>query len=428
MANASAEAQETTARMSQTANADVLVHIQPSVVGDMERAAELLRAAFALIGKDATAVLTFATPEGQAAALDLAPLEPHAGWLSVRSYAEAPQVSLLPGGHTAAAYAAALKAASACDAPTCLLLGPDISSLTPQGIASLLHPVMTGEADLAMPLYSLGPFEGLLNIAVLYPLTRSLFGCGARYPLGFDVALSKPLQEKMAAVAGRPGLAAGSLLWPGIECAAAGMKSTQASLGSRRIPHVDGADLASVLANVLGSLFGEAETKAALWQRVRSVQTPGPSGMIALAQDGAAAPDTTGMIESFRLGVANLQEVWGMVLTPNTLLALRKIARDPSAEFRIPDALWARIVYDFVLAYRQRGIARSHLLGAFMPLYLGWVAGWVGEVVALQAPSSAPGGVSAARIERRIDALVAAFESEKPYLLSRWRWPDRFNP
>jgi hypothetical protein len=30
--------------------------------------------------------------------------------------------------------------------------------------------------------------------------------------------------------------------------------------------------------------------------------------------------------------------------------------------------------------------------------------------------------------ERHIEAVAAAFETDKPYLVSRWRWPDRFNP
>jgi len=27
-----------------------------------------------------------------------------------------------------------------------------------------------------------------------------------------------------------------------------------------------------------------------------------------------------------------------------------------------------------------------------------------------------------------LERLCTAFENGKPYLLSRWRWPDRFNP
>jgi glucosylglycerate synthase len=30
--------------------------------------------------------------------------------------------------------------------------------------------------------------------------------------------------------------------------------------------------------------------------------------------------------------------------------------------------------------------------------------------------------------EDQIEELCMAYESEKPYLISRWRWPDRFTP
>jgi hypothetical protein len=49
------------------------------------------------------------------------------------------------------------------------------------------------------------------------------------------------------------------------------------------------------------------------------------------------------------------------------------------------------------------------------PLYLAWVASHL-----LQSAQTDP--------ERHIEAVAAAFEAEKPYLVSRWRWPDRYNP
>jgi hypothetical protein len=30
--------------------------------------------------------------------------------------------------------------------------------------------------------------------------------------------------------------------------------------------------------------------------------------------------------------------------------------------------------------------------------------------------------------DERLERLCEAFEAEKPYLISRWRWPDRFTP
>jgi len=52
------------------------------------------------------------------------------------------------------------------------------------------------------------------------------------------------------------------------------------------------------------------------------------------------------------------------------------------------------------------------------PLYLAWVASYAQEL--------STGGEDAS--EQRLERLSIAYESSKSYLVSRWRWPDRFNP
>jgi hypothetical protein len=134
----------------------------------------------------------------------------------------------------------------------------------------------------------------------------------------------------------------------------------------------------------------------------------------------ASAPDTAAeiapMLQAFRLGYTNLREIWTLVLPPNSLLGLMRLAATDGAAFRMPDSLWARIVFDFVLAYRLRTINRGHLLGALIPLYLAWVASHINIAASGTSPES------------HIESAAAAFEADKAYLISRWRWPDRFNP
>ena len=43
----------------------------------------------------------------------------------------------------------------------------------------------------------------------------------------------------------------------------------------------------------------------------------------------------------------------------------------PYGIFALPDSLWARVVYDAAVAYRNRVLPRDHVLKAFTPLYLG---------------------------------------------------------
>ena len=122
------------------------------------------------------------------------------------------------------------------------------------------------------------------------------------------------------------------------------------------------------------------------------------------------------MLDAFRLAYGNLHEIWSLVLPPHSLLGLKRLSVMPAETFSMPDALWARIVYDFLLAFRLRTLNRGHLLGALTPLYLAWVASHILQTSASGNP------------ERHIEAVAAAFEADKPYLVSRWRWPDRFNP
>jgi hypothetical protein len=317
---------------------------------------------------------------------------------------------------TAADFQNAARIAKENNAGAVLLLGADSGKITPQALATLTAGIATG-SDLVLPSYHLGPREGLVNSAILYPVTRALFGTRPRYPLAVDLGLSLRMAEKLGAAAQRYTAInqPDALLWPIAEATAAGYTIHETSPIDRPIPQPGGAvDLNSVLARVAGSLFADIDAKAALWQRIRATQPR--FAPIASGTDALDAPDVSSMIETFRIGYTNLAEIWSLVLPPNSLLGLKRLAAMSPASFRMPDALWARTVFDFILAYRLRTLNRGHLLGALTPLYLAWVASHL-----LQA-------TDATAAERHIETVAAAFEADKPYLVSRWRWPDRFNP
>ena len=146
-----------------------------------------------------------------------------------------------------------------------------------------------------------------------------------------------------------------------------------------------------------------------------------PTPVLGTATDGTSSTpshDLRKLVESYRLGFRNLHDLWSLVLPPASLLELKRIAAAPAETFGFTDELWCRTVYDFALGYRMRTLNRNHLLGAFLPLYLGWLASFVREMQPL--------GQAAA--EQRLEQLCQTYEAQKPYLISRWRSPDRFNP
>jgi hypothetical protein len=296
-----------------------------------------------------------------------------------------------------------------------LILGPESDSLSSLALRSLADAVLKASIDLVVPHYSLPSNAGLINSAILYPLTRAVFASRVRFPLSIDLGMSSRMAERLAGMA-EPISAASqgdALLWPVNEAVASGFIADEVDVGSRAMPQPSDPDINSILALVTGSLFADIETKAALWQRPR--KPPLICRPMVDAGIGYTGADVAPMIAAFQLANANLQEIWSLVLPPNSLLSLRRCSTLDPAAFRMPDGLWARIVYDFLIAFRLRTINRSHLLGALIPLYLAWVAGHINVIA------------SGTMAERHIEAVAAAFEADKPYLVARWRWPDRFN-
>jgi hypothetical protein len=304
--------------------------------------------------------------------------------------------------------------AQACAA---LLLGSSSCDITPEIVQALLAPIVEKPFDIVAPLYVRRVFDSLINSAILYPLTRALYGKRIEGQLGLDFAFS-------ARVAGRWGTDADSPIkatrtaWILSQAVCDGWQVCESHLPVRLAAPPDTGDLSTALAQILGPLFLDMEPHAAVWQRVQR------SHAVTVFGDPQPTPgeddpvDVRPMIDSFRLAYRNLQDIWALVLPPAALIELQRLAAQPPESFRMSDNLWARIVFDFALGHRVRAISRDHLLRALTPAYLAWVASWAIEMR----------GAGRAAVDARLERLCLAFEAEKPYLVRRWRWPDRFNP
>jgi hypothetical protein len=316
---------------------------------------------------------------------------------------------------TAADYFNTYKLAQEHNVTACLMLGADSHTIPAAAIRNLASATLSAGNDLVVAHYHLGAREGLLNSAILYPVTRALFCAKPRFPLALDLGVSLRMAERLATTAQRFTAAAqeDALLWPVSEAAVAGFTITEADVPTRVAPVPSSTDLNALLNQIAGSMFSDIDSRAAFWQRMRNTI---PTRSITAVPEPTEPLDVTAMLESFHLAYSNLHEIWALVLPPHTLLGLKHLSVMPQDAFRMPDNLWARIVYDFILAFRLRTINRGHLLGALTPLYLAWVASHL-----ILVHSGIPP-------ERHIEELAVAFEADKPYLVSRWRWPDRFNP
>lgn len=318
-----------------------------------------------------------------------------------------------------AGYQSIFSASLNLEARACCIVTSKLENGDPHWVSQFIKPLFEADFDLVTPYYARHKLEGLLNSAIVSPLSRSLYGKRIQNPMGPDLGVSHGLFQRILESDPQR---KNRLLHPLASLAplavCGNLKVCQVHLGARTYPPVDWTNVSSLLAEVLGPIFLDIERNAVCWQRVRESLPVPIFGEPFAPPTGFGSVDVDRLVNSFQLGVRDLQDIWGLVLPPASLLELRKLGRLASDQFAMSDELWVRVVYDFALAYHLRTINRDHLIRSMTPLYLGWVASHAREVA----------NAEAATIEKRLDRLARTYEVGKSYLVSRWRWPDRFNP
>lgn len=295
-----------------------------------------------------------------------------------------------------------------------VMLNAGIASMTPEWIRGLAQPVLKDGWAFVLPIYERGRYEGTLTQLFVAPLVRALFGHQLGHCMADEFGCSAETAEFLlgqdiwTTELARQGLE----FWLPIGVAGGALSVAQSVLGPRVLaPAGPQPPLGSTVGRVAGALFSIAERHEAGWLDVRGSEPvallgapPGPAKRV-------AAVDPARMIEGFRQGVRDLLPIWERILSPDSLGDVLVLSEYPTGEFRLADSLWARIVYDFLLAYRARVMYRSHIAQSLAPLYLGCAASLVLETR----------DRSEAAVAHAVERLARTFETEKPYLMDRWR-------
>ena len=292
-----------------------------------------------------------------------------------------------------------------------VILESDTVSATPEWILRLAGPVLDGKADFVAAAYTRHRYEGTISRLLLSPLLRALYGRRLQQPLGGQQALSARLVEhllinpKWSSTGGDV-----SDLWITGTAIADGFALAEAWLGRHQVrSRTRTADLPTMIAQTVGAAFLVMQRHEDLWLEVRGSEAIAAIGDAAPPGTEAMTVDVEGMREAFSLGARDLSGIWEAILAPETLAEV--LALDAGGRLTFPDDLWARVVYDFALGHHYSVVHRDHLLRSLTPLYLGRTAAFV----------LSTGAASAAASQAQLDAVGAAFERQKPYLVEHWR-------
>jgi hypothetical protein len=279
-------------------------------------------------------------------------------------------------------------------------------------VERLAGPVWRGQADFVAPLFARHPRDGLLVTQVVRPLFRAAYARRVREPLAAEFACSAAFAARCLddPVWEQPFARYGIDLWLTGTAISEGFRCAEAPLGLRAVSsNAPRPSLPEVFRQVVSALILCLELHESYWLR-RSESEPLPL----LGRDGTPEPDPQPvdpgpMIESFRSGLRDLASVLPEFLDAETVAAL-EAAGAAGADLRVPDALWARTLWQAVAAHRHGVIHRDHVVLALVPLYLGRAGAFLLENAESEADRTAG----------RLEDLCRALEKTKPVVLKRW--------
>lgn len=317
----------------------------------------------------------------------------------------------LPG--KGSAFRSVFEIAQALGAKACAVVDSDLRSITPEWIELLIKPILAAGFDYVAPLYHRHKFDGTITNSIIYPLTRALYGKRVRQPIGGDFGFSGQLasfyltKDVWQTDVARFGID----IWMTTTAIANGYKVTQAFLGAKIHDAKDpGADLSNMLYQVVSATFDLMEDYAPLWRPIRGSEPVPAFGFEYTVGLEHVSVHTDRMLLQFRQGLAQLREIWIEILGAGDFSEVERLGALSDAEFHFPPHLWARVIYDYAIAFHRKKMPSTHLIKSLQPLYIGKTASFVLAVDALAPPE----------VEMEIEALCRAFEQDKDYLANCW--------
>lgn len=319
------------------------------------------------------------------------------------------------------AFRAIFTVAECLNARACAVFDADLRSVTPTWVEHLVGPVIYHGYDLVAPVYERHKFDGTITNSIAFPITSALYGQRLRQPIGGDFGFSGRLATHWAHkdVWDTDVARFGIDIWMTTVALCNGFNVCQAILGAKLHDAKDpGRDLGPMFRQVVGSLFALAGRYADDWMAVDSIEPVRTFGFRSATSTEEIKVNADRLIWRFVDGYITYQDLWRQVLQSDNLEAVTEAIHEASERpegFRLPVELWARICYDYLLAYNVQAVDPDRLIDSLIPLYFARTATFVDEVR----------GDTAEAAEERIESYAEVFRETKPYLVRRFHESGR---
>ncbi len=351
-------------------------------------------------------------------------------------------------GGKGAALRTIFEIAAALEVQALVVVDSDLRSIVPEWIELLAGPILKGGYDFVAPLYARYKYDGTITNTVTYPLTRALYGHRIRQPIGGDFGVSGDLVRHYLTLDDWTTDVSkfGIDIWMTTSALAGGFAVCQTRLGAKiHDPKDPGSDLGPMFRQVVGTILRLATKHVDHWLEIKGSHDVPAYGFERVIDPPPLEVNTLRLLSEFHAGSLTLVDTWRTMLAPATVETVLELAAEAGrlgdaaqgrlgiggdvasttattlqmaeavSAFHFPDDLWARIVYDLVVAARYPQRPLETMVAALVPIYFGRVGSFVIE----------NRNITTEQAEERVERQAREFELLKPYLIERWNATER---
>ena len=307
------------------------------------------------------------------------------------------------------------EAAVELQAKAVVVVDADLKSITPQWIQYLAEPIFAG-FNFVTPIYVRHKFDGSITNHIAYPLLRTLFGLRVRQPIGGDFGFSGRMARAfLAEQLWNERIAHyGIDIWMTTIAIARRFRVCQTFLGSPKSHRAKdpAKDLGPMFTQVIMTFFDLMIGFEYLW---KDTTESWPSSIFGFGLGVYEKPpevsvDTEVLYKSFVSGFERYGEMWQKIIPKTELIEVDKTRKFSKEQFYYSSDLWARILFNFAIAYRNNEIPRDQIIEAMVPFYHSRILSFVNKTVHMDTKEC----------EEYFESINRVFENEKYYLITRW--------
>lgn len=295
-----------------------------------------------------------------------------------------------------------------------VVVDADLKSITPEWIKHLGEPLFNGFSYIA-PLYIRHKYDGTITNGIAYPLSRALYGRRVRQPIGGDFGFSGKLAKVYleSDVWDEATAKFGIDIWMTTIAFNQRVRVCQSFMGRPKIhkPKDPASSLGPMFREVVGTIFSLMKNFDSSWLKVKYSK---PTAIYGFGLGETEAPpkvdvNTDKLLDNFREGFSQYDQIWKNILSKDIYLKLYEIKEMAKDIFAFPTDLWARVLYDWAIAYRESDDT-DLLMDSLIPLYFGKTLSFVKKTEKMTIQKA----------EAAIEEDCMIFESTKPYLVRKW--------